>query len=185
MLDEQYKDAKARMKAIVKRLNGDLTKVRTGRASLNMFDGVMVEYYGNPTPLNQVAGLANPEPSLITVQPWEQHIIGDVERAILAANLGVTPGNDGSVIRINIPPLTEERRKEYAKQAHKHGETAKNAIRGVRRDLNDALKKLEKDKDISQDELRRGLDEIQKITDQFSKDVDDQVAAKEKEIMTL
>ncbi len=185
MLDEYYKDAESRMKQAKNKLSKELAKVRTGRASLNMFDGVMVDYYGSPTPLNQVAGLANPEPSLITVQPWENHIIGDVEKAILAANLGVTPSNDGTVIRISIPPLTEERRKEYVKQAHKLGETAKTAIRTVRREINDVMKKLEKDKDISQDDLHRGLDEIQKITDKRSKEVDTLVSDKESEIMTV
>lgn len=185
MLDESYKDAKARMDQAVKKLAGELAKVRTGRASLNIFDGVMVDYYGSPTPLNQVAGMANPEPSLITIQPWEAHIIGDVEKAILAANLGMTPSNDGTMIRISVPPLTEERRKEYVKQAHILGETAKTAIRNIRRDANDSLKKMEKDKDISQDDLHRGLDEIQKITDKEVAAVDKLVKNKEDEIMTI
>ncbi len=185
MLEEYYKESKTRMNQAVNKLKSDLGKVRTGRASLNLFDGVMVSYYGSPTPLNQVAGLANPEPSLITIQPWETHILPDIEKAILAANLGLTPNNDGNLIRISVPPLTEERRKEYVKQAHSMGETTKTAIRNIRRDMNDGLKKLEKDKDISQDDLHRGLDQIQKITDGQITNVDKLVKDKEDEIMTI
>ena len=185
MLDEYYKDSKLRMNQAVNKLKADLGKVRTGRASLTIFDGVMVDYYGSPTPLNQVAGLANPEPGLITIQPWETHILPDIEKSILAANLGLTPNNDGNLIRINVPPLTEERRKEYVKQAQKMGETTKTAVRNVRRDVNDGLKKLEKDKDISQDDLHRGLDEIQKITDKEIGVIDKMVKDKEDEIMTI
>lgn len=185
MLDAQYKDCKTRMDQAVAKLAADLVKVRTGRASLSMFDGVKVDYYGTPTPVNQVAGLANPEPNMITIQPWEPHMVGEIEKAILAANLGMTPSNDGSMIRITIPPLTEERRKEYVKEAHKLGESTKTAVRNVRRDVNDAIKKLEKDKDISQDEMHGGLDEVQKITDNHVKKIDEMVAAKEKDIMTI
>lgn len=185
MLEEYYNESKTRMNQAVNKLKSDLGKVRTGRASLNLFDGVMVSYYGSPTPLNQVAGLANPEPSLITIQPWETHILPDIEKAILAANLGLTPNNDGNLIRISVPPLTEERRKEYVRQAHSMGETTKTAIRNIRRDVNDGLKKLEKDKDISQDDLHRGLDQIQKITDGQITTVDKLVKDKEDEIMTI
>jgi len=185
MLEAQYKEAKSRMDKAVKKVSGDLAKVRTGRASLSIFEGITVDYYGTPTPINQVAGIANPEPSMITIQPWDASVLGGIEKAILAANLGFTPSNDGSMIRISIPPLTEERRKEYAKQAHQLGESGKQAVRNVRRDINDSLKKLEKDKDISQDDLHRGLDEIQKITDKEVQKIDELVAAKEKEIMSF
>jgi ribosome recycling factor len=173
------------MDQTIKKFASDLAKVRSGRASLSIFDGVMVDYYGTPTPIAQVAGLANPEPRLITIQPWEPRIIGDIEKAILAANLGLTPGNDGTIIRISVPELTEERRKEYVKQAHKLGEAAKNAVRGVRRDINDTIKKMEKDKEISQDEMHSGLDEIQKITDKEIQTIDDLVSKKENDIMTI
>jgi len=185
MLDAQYKDCKKRMDQAVAKLAAELAKVRTGRASLSIFDGVRVDYYGSPTPVNQVAGLANPEPNLITIQPWEPSMIGEIEKAILAANLGLTPSNDGAMIRITVPPLTEDRRKEYAKEAHKYGENTKTAIRNIRRDVNDDLKKLEKDKEISQDEMHTGLDEVQKITDSHVKKVDEMVQSKEDEIMTI
>lgn len=185
MLNESYATAKERMSKAVKKFAGDLAKVRTGRASLSIFDGVMVEYYGTPTPINQVAGIANPEPSMITIQPWDASILGAIEKSILAANLGFTPSNDGSMIRISVPPLTEERRKEYAKQAHQLGESSKTAIRNVRREVNDDIKKMEKDKEISQDDMHRGLDEIQKITDAQVKKIDEMVTEKENEIMSF
>jgi len=185
MLDEQYKDCKKRMDQAVAKLAEELVKVRTGRASLSIFDGVKVDYYGTPTPINQVAGMANPEPNMITIQPWEPHMVGEIEKAILAANLGLTPSNDGSMIRITIPPLTEDRRKEYVKEAHKLGENTKTAVRNIRRDVNDAIKKLEKDKEISQDDMHGGLDEVQKITDNHVMRIDQMVEEKEKEIMTI
>jgi ribosome recycling factor len=185
MLNNLFADADSRMTKGVKKLASDLAKVRTGRASLSIFEGVTVDYYGTPTPISQVAGISNPEPSMITIQPWDASILSAIERSILAANLGFTPSNDGSMIRISIPPLTEERRKEYAKQAHQLGEQGKNVIRNVRRDVNDSLKKMEKAKEISQDEMRRGLDEIQKLTDQQIKKIDSLVADKEKEIMSF
>ena len=173
------------MDQAVKKLASDLAKVRTGRASLAIFEGVTVNYYGTPTPINQVGGIANPEPSLITIQPWDASLIGEIEKAILAANLGLTPNNDGSIIRITVPPLTEDRRKEYVKQAHKLGEGTKTAIRNIRRDINDAIKAAEKDKKISQDQMHRGLDEIQKITNKETDAVDQMVKDKETEIMTF
>lgn len=185
MLDDQYKETKSRMTQAVKKFAGELSKVRTGRASLNVFDGVKVDYYGSPTPINQVAALANPEPSLITIQPWEPNMLGPIEKAILGANLGLTPNNDGALIRISVPPLTEERRKEYVKQVHKIAETTKTAVRNIRRDVNDHLKRLEKDKELSQDDLHRGLDEIQKITDAKIGEVDKMSKAKEDEILAV
>lgn len=185
MLDEIYKDTKSHMNATVKSFSSDLAKVRTGRASLSIFDGVKVDYYGQPTPLNQVAGVAIPEPNLITIQPWETSILPDIEKAILAANLGMTPNSDGQMLRISVPPLTEERRKEYAKRVSALAETAKTAIRNQRRDQNDKIKKLEKDKEISQDQMHDGFDVIQKATDKAIGSIDDLSSAKEKEIMEI
>lgn len=185
MVDEQYKECKKRMDAAVKKLGADLAKVRTGRASPNIFDGVMVEYYGTPTPINQVGGIANPEPNMLTIQPWEPQLLPEIEKAIYGANLGLTPSNDGQMIRITIPPLTEERRKEYVREAHKMGENTKTAIRNTRRDVNDTVKKLEKGKEISQDEMHTALDEIQKITNSHTDQCDKLVKAKEDEIMTI
>ncbi len=185
MTQQHFKDANTRMDQAVKKLGGDLAKVRTGRASLAIFEGVTVDYYGTPTPINQVAGIANPEPNLITIQPWETRLLGEIEKAILAANLGMTPNNDGAIIRISIPPLTEERRKEYAKQVQKMSEAAKTAVRNIRRDVNDHLKQAEKDKEISQDEMHRALDEVQKITDRHTEAVDKMVQQKTDEIMTI
>lgn len=185
MSQQYFKDANTRMDQAAKKLGGDLAKVRTGRASLAVFEGVSVDYYGTPTPINQVAGIANPEPNLITIQPWETKLLADIEKAILAANLGMTPNNDGSIIRITIPPLTEERRKEYAKQVHKMSEATKTAVRNIRRDVNDQLKQGEKKKEISQDELHRALDEVQKITDRHIEGVDKMIKQKEDEIMTI
>jgi len=185
MLDTIYKEVEKKMNSAVARLKKELSTVRTGRASLNIFDGIMVEYYGSPTPINQVAGLTSPEANLIVIQPWEASTIPEIEKAILAANLGLTPSSDGAVIRISIPALTEERRKEYVKLCAKHGESGKTAIRNIRRDFNDQLKKSEKAKDISQDEMHTGFDEIQKVTDAKIKEVDMEVSTKEKEIMTF
>lgn len=185
MLESTYKECKSKMDGTLKKLLTELGSVRTGRASLNIFDGVNVDYYGSPTPLNQVAGMANPEPSLITIQPWEAKLIPEIEKAILAANLGLTPSSDGAIIRIVVPPLNEERRKEFVKLSHNYGEAAKTAIRNVRRDANEALKKLEKDKEISQDQMHDGLAEIQKITDSHTDKVDKMVKEKEDEILSF
>lgn len=182
-MEELYKDAKKKMKEALTSCSQALAKVRTGRASLAVFDNVKVDYYGTPTPINQMAGLANPEPNMITIQPWDATQLPAIEKAILAANLGLTPSNDGAMIRISVPPLTEERRKEYVKQAHALGEKSKTALRSIRRELNDDLKKQEKDKEISQDQMHTGLDEIQKITDRFVGEVDNAVKAKEQEIL--
>jgi len=182
---EQYEEANARMSQAVNKYASDLAKVRTGRASLSIFDNVKVDYYGSPTPINQLAGMANPEPSLITLQPYDASKLADIERAILAANLGFTPNNDGNMIRIVVPPLTEDRRREYVKQAHVLSESVKTVLRNIRRDLNDHLKKQEKDKTISQDQMHTALDEIQKITDKQVATVDKLLKDKEAEIMTI
>ncbi len=163
----------------------DLSKVRTGRASLALLDDVRVDYYGTPTPLNQVAALAVPEPRLITIQPWEKNLAGDIEKAILKADLGLNPSSDGQLIRLVFPPLTEDRRKEMVKQVKRLGEEAKIAVRNVRREGNDTLKKLEKDKELTEDELKRGEKEIQDVTDDYVARVDKIIAEKETDLMEI
>ena len=163
----------------------DLSKVRTGRASLALLDDVRVDYYGTPTPLNQVAALAVPEPRLITIQPWEKNLAGEIEKAIMKADLGLNPSSDGQLIRLVFPPLTEERRKEMVKQVKRLGEEAKIAVRNVRREGNDTLKKLEKDKELTEDDLKRGEKEIQDVTDDYVARVDKIIAEKEKDLMEI
>jgi len=162
-----------------------LAAVRTGRASLAMFDGVAVDYYGTMTPLSQVAKLSIPEPSLVVAQPFDPSTIGAIEKAILGADLGLNPANDGKLVRIPIPPLTEDRRKQLAKKIRELGEEARTAIRLVRRDANEELKKLEKDGKLSQDDARRATEDVQKRTDKHSGDIDALVKTKEKEIMEV
>jgi len=185
MTKELKKQAKERMEKAIEVLRKDFASIRTGRASLSLLDGITVDYYGTPTPLNQVAALSIPEPRMIAIQPWEQRIIPDIEKAILQSDLGLTPTNDGKIIRINIPPLTEERRKQLVKVVRKRAEEARVAIRNIRRDLNEDLKKMEKNKEISEDELKRDLEEVQKITDEYVKKVDEVLEMKEKEIMEV
>jgi ribosome recycling factor len=173
------------MEKSIEALKKDFAKVRTGRASIALFDDIRVDYYGTPTPLNQVGTMAVPEPRLITIQPWEKKLIPEIEKAILKSDLGLNPASDGQLVRIAIPPLTEERRKEMAKLIKRMGEDAKIAVRNARRDGNDALKKLEKSKEISEDDLKRGEKEIQDLTDQFVKKTDEIVTQKEKEVMEI
>ncbi len=182
--DVKTKTSAAMVKAL-ESFKRDLSKVRTGRASLALLDDVRVDYYGTPTPLNQVAALAVPEPRLITIQPWEKSLAGDIEKAILKADLGLNPSSDGQLIRLIFPPLTEDRRKEMVKQVKRLGEEAKIAVRNARREGNDALKKLEKDKDITEDELKRGEKEIQDLTDDYVARVDKVIAEKEKDLMEI
>ncbi|VAV84405.1 Ribosome recycling factor [hydrothermal vent metagenome] len=182
---EVLSTANKRMDKAIEAFQGALVKLRTGRASVAMLDHITIDYYGNSTPLNQVANLSVPEPRSITVQPWDVSQIGDIERAIISSDLGLTPGNDGKLIRINIPQLTEERRKELVKLARKYGEDCKVAIRNCRRDANDGLKKLEKDKEISQDEQKKAEKQVQEITDKETLSVDAILAQKEKEIMEV
>lgn len=179
------KEFRERMQKSIEALKGELNRVRTGRASIALLDGIKVDYYGTSTPLNQVATLAVPESRLITIQPWDASILPDIEKAILKSDLGLVPTNDGKVIRISIPQLTEERRKELAKVVKRIGENAKIAIRNIRRDANDFVKKKEKNKEISQDELKRDQEEIQKMTDDFIKEVERLVVEKEKEVMEI
>ena len=177
--------AKGRMEKAVSDLQHDMSSIRTGRASVGILDHVRVDYYGTPTPLNQLANLHVPEPSLITVQPWDVSQIGPIEKAIRAANLGLNPGNDGKLVRIPIPPLTEERRKELVKQLHGVAENHRVALRNIRRDSNESVKKLLKDKAITEDDDRRAHEEIQKMTDLHMQKLDQAAKAKEKEISEI
>lgn len=173
------------MEKVLAGLQHEMASVRTGRASIGLLDGVRVDYYGTLTPLNQVATLHVPEPSLITVQPWDVSQIGVIEKAIRSADLGLNPNNDGRVIRVPVPPLTEERRKEIVKHLHAVAEEHKVAARNVRRDANENLKRLLKDKAISEDDDRRAHDEVQKMTDGYIAKVEQAAKAKEKEILEL
>jgi ribosome recycling factor len=185
MVDEIFEDLQERMGKSIDSLKREYSRLRTGRASVSLLDGIRVTYYDTPTPLNQMASLAVPEPRLIVIQPWDKTAIGDIEKAILKSELGLTPMNDGKVIRIAIPPLTEERRKELVKVARKMAEDNKVAIRNIRRDANDMLKDLKTEKEITEDDLYRSQDEVQKITDDFITQVDELCAAKEKEILEI
>ena len=185
MVEEIFEDLKDRMGKSMESLKREYTRLRTGRASISLLDGIRVSYYDTPTPLNQMASLAVPEPRLIVIQPWDKTAIEDIEKAILKSELGLTPMNDGKVIRISIPPLTEERRKELVKVARKMSEENKVAIRNIRRDANEMLKDLKKEKEISEDDLFRSQEEVQKATDQFISQVDELCAAKEKEILEI
>jgi ribosome recycling factor len=185
MQKEVKKKLTDRMEKAITALKKDLGSIRTGRASLSIFDGIMVDYFGTPTPLSHVATLSVPESRLITIQPWDPKIISDIERAIQKSDLGINPGNDGKIIRIAIPTLTEERRKEIVKQVHKRGEDAKISLRNIRRDGNDEVKKLEKEAHLSEDDTKRALEEIQNTTDSFIKKVDETVVHKEEEVMEV
>jgi ribosome recycling factor len=177
--------AKTRMDKVLSDMQHDIAAIRTGRASVSIFDTLRVDYYGTPTPLNQVANLHVPEPSLITIQPWDVSQIVAIEKAIRTSDLGLNPGNDGKIIRVPIPPLTEERRKEIVKRLHGIAEEHRVALRNIRRDANEHLKKLLKDKAISEDEERRALDTVQKMTDAQIAKIDTASKAKEKEILEI
>ena len=184
-IKELLKDAEHRMHSAIDALHREFKTLRTGRASTSMLDGVTVDYYGTETPLSQVASLSVPESSLLVAQPWDKNMIPVIERAILTADLGLNPANDGKVVRIPIPPLTEERRKELVKKAHAMAEEVRTAIRQVRRDINDKLKKIEKEHEISQDDERRAHDDVQKLTDKFVEQVNEALKHKEEEIMEV
>ena len=185
-MDEKIlKDIEAKMEKSLSSLKTDLNKVRTGRASLSLFDDIRVDYYGTPTPLSQVATLSVPEARLITIQPWDMSVTAEIEKAILRSELGLTPTSDGKIIRIPIPRLTEERRKELVKVVKKMTEAAKVALRNVRREANDQLKGLEKNKKIAQDELHQMMEKVQTSTDKYIERVDAALAAKEKEILEI
>ena len=178
-------ETEERMEKALASLERDFGKLRTGRASTALVDDIKVDYYGTPTPIKQIASVAIPDSRTITIQPWDRGAFGPVEKAILKSDLGLTPMNDGRIIRISIPPLTEERRRDLSKVSKKYAEEAKIALRNIRRDANDSLKKMEKDKTISEDELKKAMDDIQKLTDGYVKKADAKAAAKEKEIMEI
>ena len=185
MAKQVIADMSAHMDKTIESLRREYQKVRTGRASTGILEEIKVDYYGTPSPLSAVATLAVPEPRTITLQPWEPKMIPIIEKAIMNANLGMTPANDGKLIRLNLPPLTEERRKETVKQLKKFAEDAKVAMRNIRRDAIDQLKKLEKDKKISEDELKRSEKEVQDVTDKHVHRVDEVFLHKEKEVMEV
>src|SRR5712692_4889348 len=179
------KETKPRMETVIEDFRRKLATIRTGRAAVSLLDNIVVDYYGTPTPLNQMASVHAPEPQMLTVQPWDPSQLGTVEKAIRSADLGLNPSNDGKLVRIPIPPLTEERRKQLAKQTHGIAEEHRTAIRNIRRDENDKLKKMLKDKSISEDSERDGLEQIQKLTDTFISKIDDLSKSKEHEIMSI
>ena len=179
------KDARPRMEGVVEDFRRKLATIRTGRAAVSLLDTVMVDYYGTMTPLNQMASVHAPEPQMLTVQPWDQTQLGAIEKAIRAADLGLNPSNDGKLVRVPIPALTEERRRQLAKQIHDVAEDHRTAMRNVRRDSNDRLKKLLKDKTISEDTERDALAEIQKLTDAHIRKIDEFAKTKEQEIMSV
>jgi ribosome recycling factor len=182
---EVESSVRTRMEKAVNDLQHDMASIRTGRASISILDHIKADYYGTPTPLNQLGNLHVPEPSLITVQPWDVSQIAVIEKAIRAGNLGLNPSNDGKLIRIPIPPLTEERRKDLVKQLHAVAENHRVAVRNIRRDGNESVKKLLKDKAITEDEDRRAHDEIQKMTDAYMGKLDQAAKGKEKEILEI
>jgi ribosome recycling factor len=185
MIKETMAQTRTRMAKALEDFRHELGAARTGRASASLLEHVKVEYYGSPTPLNQVATIGVPEPSLLTVQPWDPTLLAPIEKAIRSSDLGLNPMNDGKVLRVPIPPLTEERRKELVKHLHKILENHRTAIRNVRRDANEALKKQFKDKTISEDDEKRGLEEIQKVTDEFMEKLESQGKGKEHEILEM
>ncbi len=182
MIDEILSEQRQKMTKTAEALEREFKKIRTGRASTALLEGIKVACYETQMPLEQVASLSAPESRLITIQPWDQSIVGDIEKAILKSELGLTPMNDGKIIRIAIPPLTEERRQELAKLAKRMAEDSRISIRNIRRDANEMLKDLKNEKEISEDEAFKGQDEVQKITDDFIEKIDDITAEKEKEI---
>jgi ribosome recycling factor len=184
-MDSVIKQTEDRMKKSLSALEEEFNTLRTGRASPALFDRIRVDYYGTPTPINQVATISVPEARLVVIQPWDKSIMGEIEKAIQKSELSVNPSNDGKVIRISIPPLTEERRKEFVKVAKNMAEQSRVSIRNVRRDANDELKKSEKDGDLSEDDLKRAEDEVQKLTDRYVEDVNVMLEAKEKEILEV
>ncbi len=183
MVNDVLTDLKGNMDGTIDSLKRELAKRRTGRANVAILDGIKVDYYGTKSPLNQVASVQVPDPRLITIKPWEKSMVVVIEKAIQQSNIGLTPSSDGELIRIPIPPLTEQRRKDLVKDIKRVGEESKVALRNQRRDANEMLKDFEKEREISEDELRKGLERVQEVTDDFVKKVDDLVGGKEKEIM--
>lgn len=185
MIEEILLDAEERMEKSINKYREDLSHIRTGKANVSLLNGITVEYYGAPTPINQVANVSAPAPDLITIQPWDKGIIKDIEKAIQKSDLGINPSNDGVVIRLPIPQLTKETRTELAKQAHKKAEDAKVYIRNIRRDANDQIKKLEKNKEITEDDSKGGQDDVQKQTDAAIAKIEKIYDEKEKDIMSI
>ncbi|MFO7597408.1 MAG: ribosome recycling factor [Desulfocurvibacter africanus] len=184
-MQKEIKELETRMQKVVENLKREFGRLRTGRASTTLLEGISIDYYGSSTPISQVASVATPDSRTITIQPWDRGSFGPIEKAIMTSDLGLNPVNDGKIIRISLPPLTEERRKDLVKLGKKYTEEGKVAVRNIRRDGNDTLKKLEKDKTITEDDLRRGQDEIQKLTDKYVAKCDEALAVKEKEIMEI
>jgi len=179
------KETRPRMETVIEDFRRKLATIRTGRAAVSLLDSVMVDYYGTPTPLNQMASVHAPEPQLLTVQPWDQSQVATIEKAIRSSDLGLNPSNDGKLVRIPVPALTEERRKQLAKQIHEIAEDHRTAVRNVRRDANERLKKMLKDKLISEDLERDGLDEVQKLTNSYITRIDELTTSKEREILSV
>lgn len=184
-MDERIQVYETKMGKTLNALESELATIRAGRANPHILDKLTVDYYGAPTPIQQVANISVPEARMIQIQPWESSLIKGIEKAILTSDLGLNPNNDGKVIRLVFPELTEERRKDLVKDVKKKGEAAKVAVRNIRRDANDAYKKLKKEEDVSEDEIKELEDKVQKLTDKYIKDVDAAVEAKGKEIMTV
>ncbi len=185
MLDKIIHETEDKMKKAVEFTRQELTKLRSGKATVAILDDIKIDYYGKKMPIAQTASISTPDAHLITVQPWDKTIIHEVEKAILAANIGLTPASDGTVIRLPVPPLTEERRKELVKVAKKFAEDGRITVRNIRRDSNEHLKKAEKDEHVAEDERKHGEAEVQKLTDRYIKQLDDLLAVKEKEIMEV
>jgi len=185
MIEQVLKDAEERMQKSVSTTNLELGKIRTGRANLSLLDSIRVNYYGSNVPLHQVANLGVPEPRMIIIQPWEKSMLAEIEKAILKADIGITPNNDGNIIRLPIPSLTEERRKDLVKVVHQVAEEGKVAIRNIRRDALDTLKNMEKEGKISEDEQYNGGIDIKELVEKYSKQIDDEVEAKEKEVLEI
>ena len=184
-IKDEIAQIRKRMEKAIEDIRKELATIRTGRASISILDNIQVDYYGTPTPINQVAQLGTPDPTLVTVQPYDVSLVGPIEKSIRASDLGLNPSNDGRLIRIPIPPLTEDRRKQLAKHVHKVLEEHRTAVRNIRRDGNEHLKKMLKDKAISEDDEKHGLAEIQKLTDDFVHKLEEVAKKKEQEILTV
>ncbi len=183
--DDLFSDAERRMQKAIDALKQDLTAIRTGRASASLVDRIQVEYYGTPTPVNQVASISVPDARQVVIQPWDRKMLPDIEKAIQKSDLGINPNNDGQVIRLNIPPMSEERRRDMAKVLHKKLDEHKVAVRNIRRDVQDKLRDREKKKEVSEDELKRSSDKLQKLTDRFIDEMDKVGKSKEQELMEV
>ncbi len=183
--DDLFSDAERRMQKAIDALKQDLAAIRTGRANASLVDRIQVEYYGTPTPVNQVASISVPDARQVVIQPWDRKILPDIEKAIQKSDLGINPNNDGQVIRLNIPPMSEERRRDMAKVLHKKLDEHKVAVRNVRRDVQDKLRDREKKKEVSEDELKRSSDRLQKLTDRFIDEMDKVGKSKEQELMEV